>query len=240
MWPIVRIAFTLLAGDWLNQGMHSQPNERDLNPSNASKIKLLWTRQLSDKPLSAPIIHGRLITYRGTVELVFVASASGQIFALDGDSGKTFWIRNLDSGKKCLTPATPALTPDDPDHDADDDGPQPVRPIYAISPSAYLFGIHPIDGKDLSPPRPFHCAAYLTTDGKQVRSKSKVIRTPIDANGLRITLTNELQIIDATTQKILYTSTNIGIPKSTPAIANGHICFTASGTLACYGIPLEP
>jgi hypothetical protein len=240
---MVYLALTLwLASDWLNQGMRTQPGEYQLTPANAGKMKLLWTRNLSAGPLSAPVILGRLITYRGTVELVFVSSASGQVFAVDADFGKTFWTRQLPPGstKTCPSPATPAISPDAPGHDEDDDGPQPLRPVYVVSPGGLLYGLHPIDGKDVQPPRRIPCPAYLVAGPKRVVGQTRFVSGPVTANGLAFDIAGgRLRVSDERTGATLFSSEPAPAP-SALALANGHACFTTEGALACYGIPLEP
>ena len=89
----------LLGADWLNEGgdalrRNAQPLEREITPATAAGLKLIWKRKLGEGAgLSSPVILGRLITYRGTVELIYVASADGHVYAVDGDFGKVFWTR---------------------------------------------------------------------------------------------------------------------------------------------------
>src|SRR5260221_11209895 len=61
-------ALTLDAADWLNEGK-VQPLEREISPATVAGLRLIWKRKLGEAPLSSPVIMGRLITYRGTVEL---------------------------------------------------------------------------------------------------------------------------------------------------------------------------
>lgn len=149
--------------DWLceggdAQGSRWQRNERELNPQSVKKLRLIWKRKLESGALSsAPVILGRLITYRGTVELVFVATASGEVYAVDGDFGTVFWKRQLKTGAPASAscpPAAPVLTPLAAGFDEDDDGPQPARPLYILS-AGRLYALNPQDGRDLSAPRQF-------------------------------------------------------------------------------------
>lgn len=141
------------SADWLSERGDSQRSgwqkrERALNPGTVKSLRVLWTRRLESTPqsLTAPTILGRTITHRGTVELVFVAGATG-VYAVDGDFGTLFWKRDMQAAS-----IVPVLTPPPPgfDEDEDDDAPQPVRPLYAVSLEGVLHALHPGDGRDLS------------------------------------------------------------------------------------------
>ena len=94
----VFLTFALLsaasAADWLNEGgdaQHSgwQRNEKQLTAANVHDLKLLWMRSL-DSALTAPTMLGPIITHRGIKELVFIASASNTVYAVDADLGRVF------------------------------------------------------------------------------------------------------------------------------------------------------
>jgi outer membrane protein assembly factor BamB len=113
-------------------------------------LKIIWKAKLAGAAFSSPVILGRLVTHRGTVELVFVLSSSGYLYAVDGDFGKIFWTRRLASFRN--QPPTPVLAPPAPDYneEEDDDVPQPLRPLYALSGDGRLHVIHPGLGSDLT------------------------------------------------------------------------------------------
>ena len=259
------LAVSLQAADWLNEGgdasRHNfQPLERELTPASAPGLKLIWKRTLGDGArLSSPIIMGRLITYRGTVELVFVTSSDGHVYGVDGDFGTLFWTRQLDSkAAVCAAPATPALTPNPPDVDPDDDGPQPRRPLYVLAPDAMLHSLNPIDGKDDAAARPMACAAALVVRRsradilkrrpyvaawKDDRGKARRFPNAVVAGGVAFVLTRstgELSAFDAVSRRLLFRGGATSPTGSALAVANGHVCFTASdATLYCYGFPVE-
>ena len=260
------LSLTLQAADWLNEGgQHNfQPLERELTPASVPGLKLIWKRKLGDGAvrLSSPVIMGRLITYRGTVELVFVNSSDGHVYAVDGDSGKIFWTRRFESAAgaapvKCSEAATPALTPNPADVDPDDDGPQPRRPLFVLA-SDGLHTLNPIDGKDDRPParRAFCAGALVVRKGKAERLRASRDAIWKDAFGVRHRFdgavvaggvafaldpsSGELQAFDALARRPLYRSGPIAATASSLAVANGHVCFTASdGTLYCFGFPLD-
>src|SRR5882757_8564878 len=96
----VAVLFVLLADgcvaqDWLTYGGDPQRTnwqryERELNKDNVKNLRLLWKRQLDNQPdgrnaLTAPLILGPTITHRGIKELVFVAGAADNVYAVDAD-----------------------------------------------------------------------------------------------------------------------------------------------------------
>lgn len=147
--------------DWLNQGGDPQRSgwqrrEDVLNAGSVKGLRLIWKRQL-EKPgtsLSAPVMLRRVVTYRGSVELVFVASASGAVYAVDTDFGTVFWKRRTEAAN-AVSVATPVLSPLPASADEDDDGPPPPRPLFALAASGRLYALNPGDGKDAAPPRQF-------------------------------------------------------------------------------------
>ncbi len=160
---LLLIGLSLHAADWPMAGGDAsqsgwQQRERDITPFTVKQIRLIW-KQAPGAVLSAPIILGRLITYRGTVELVFVVSAAGDVYAIDGDFGKVFWRRHLDlisQGCSGAEPPAPALSPSNlSPEDEDDDGPQPLRPLYVVTVDGRLHSLNPQDGADLASARDF-------------------------------------------------------------------------------------
>src|SRR5579872_5951830 len=126
------LAYSLAHGaDWLCYGGDPggsgwQRHEKALNPTTVKGMQLLWKRQLGNQSkglnsLTAPVMLGPIFTHRGVKELVFIAGASDNLYAVDADLGRIFWTRHFDSAAApdqtakwpCgagLT-ATPALAP---------------------------------------------------------------------------------------------------------------------------------
>ena len=236
-------ALTLEAADWLNEG-RVQPLEREITRATAKDLKLIWKRKLGDGArLSSPVVMGRLITYRGTVELVFTSSSDGRVYAVDGDFGKVFWTRDLVAGSsKCAEPATPGLTPNPPGVDPDDDGEQPRRPLYVQAPDGVVHSLNPIDGKDDGRAVRMPCAGALVA--RKNRAKAlKPVRGPVVAGGVEFSLlpaTGVLTAVDAVSRAGLFRSEPMGKTGSALAIANGHVCFTGGDSkLFCFGFPME-
>ncbi len=145
--------------DWTNRGgdaSHSnwQRRETAINPSNAANLQAIWKRPLNGTAFSSPVILGRLVTHRGTVELVFILTNTGDLYAVDGDFGTVFWKRHFDGYRPspCQRDVpTPVLAPAPPnqDEEEDDDAPQPLRPLYVLTTDGRLHAVHPGLGSDL-------------------------------------------------------------------------------------------
>lgn len=235
-------ALSLEAADWLNEG-RLQPLEREITPSTVKDLKLIWKRKLRDGArLSSPIIMGRLITYRGTVELVFVSSSDGRVYAVDGDFGKVFWTRDLTPGSvKCSEPATPGLTANPPDVDPDADEEPPRRPLFVQGPDGLVHSLNPINGKDDGRAGRMSCVGALVVRKNGARAL-RGARGPVVAGGVEFALaagTGELTAVDAASRAQLFRSEPVGKTGSALAIANGHVCFTVDSTLFCFGFPME-
>jgi outer membrane protein assembly factor BamB len=159
--------------DWLNYAGDPQRSgwqqfEKYINAGNVKDLKLLWKRQLDNQSiglnsLTAPVIIGPIFTHRGIKELVFVAGASDNIYAVDADLGRLFWKRHIEgSGVGCgggLTSAPvidPAVLPAK--HIAgntDVEDPRPMRPVYVLSSDGALHKIRASTGEDIETPRKF-------------------------------------------------------------------------------------
>ncbi len=165
--------------DWLQYGGDPQRSgwqrrDRFLNVGNASQLKLLWKRKLDNRSrgmnsLSAPTLLGPIVTHRGIKELVLIAGASDNFYAVDADLGRLFWNIHFDTvpaasaGKwPCgagLT-AAPAIAPAPPvpgksAKPDDDEGTTPLRPLYVLSSDGNLHNLRPSDGRDMAVPLKF-------------------------------------------------------------------------------------
>jgi outer membrane protein assembly factor BamB len=142
-----------------------QSHEHILSPDSAGSMKLLWKRKLDSDPqgltsLTTPTILGRIITHHGFQELIFIASHSEKVFAIDADLNRILWMRSLgtptamrrttpNSCNEGLTatpvfPPTPGGRPDN-----DEDNPFPIRPLYVLASGGKLLTLHPMTGKDM-------------------------------------------------------------------------------------------
>lgn len=95
----------LPAADWTTFGGNPQrtgwaKDETDLNKDNITKIKLEWKTKVSNESkelnsLTAPLVHAQVIGPKGFKEVVLVAGSSDKVFAIDADTGKMLWERQL-------------------------------------------------------------------------------------------------------------------------------------------------
>ena len=167
---LLAILASAYAADWLSfggdpQGTNWQRYGKALTVANVKNLKLLWKRHLDDRSLSAPVIIGPTITHRGVRELVFVAGAGDNLYAIDADLGTLFWKRHFEvQSPPCASGSAvaPVLEPD-PDEDFSDPAPDdegddeaaPMRPLYAVSSDGRLHTIRVSDGADTSTPLNF-------------------------------------------------------------------------------------
>ncbi|MDQ6705933.1 MAG: hypothetical protein M3Z85_08200, partial [Acidobacteriota bacterium] len=116
--------------DWPSYGGDAQrsgweKSDSRITKANIKDFQLVLKRKLDNgqegrHSLTAPVVIGNLISYRGFKELAFVAGSSDTIWSIDADLDRLFWQRRFDSpapakaaNASCsggLT-AIPALTP---------------------------------------------------------------------------------------------------------------------------------
>jgi outer membrane protein assembly factor BamB len=75
-------------------------------------FRMLWKLKLDDAaaPLSQPVHMGATYGLLGIKPLVFVASASGNVYDVDGDLGRVLWKRLVVPPSGCAAGNTPGLT----------------------------------------------------------------------------------------------------------------------------------
>src|SRR5215471_5078261 len=96
---------SMWAADWPMPGGNPQRNgwagaERRINKGNVGGLKLLYKYQTDNQSngvdgLSAPIISGNLITYRGFKEMLMFTGSSDKVFSVDADLNKLLWESHL-------------------------------------------------------------------------------------------------------------------------------------------------
>ena len=173
------------AADWLSpradgQRTGWQPKERQVNPKTVKGLRLLWKQRLDEGAVSSPLLLGPVITHRGIKELVFVASASGHVIAVDADLGTVFWRRQLPvqalgaEGKASCPSAPPmppvilsstvAALPDEAANPSaaealaindDDDFSDGNQPLLVLTPDGRLHGLRVTNGDDALAARAF-------------------------------------------------------------------------------------
>ncbi len=106
------VASSLLAlgqsrgGNWPTFGGDAQRSgwagaEPTIKPETIKDMQLLWKLKLEaapkgSRPVTPPVILGRLISYRGFKELAFVGTNADIVYALDVDLGTIFWTKHLE------------------------------------------------------------------------------------------------------------------------------------------------
>jgi outer membrane protein assembly factor BamB len=154
----------LIAATWLSYGNDPQrtgwsPQETDLNRDNAKSIALLWKTHVDNQPrelnsLTAPVNVEWVVTDKGMAEIVVVAGASDNLFAMDADTGKLLWKKTfVVEGKSRQEPfwlcpnalnATPLIRKE-----------RLSASVFAIASDGKLHVLNVIDGEDRVPPQQF-------------------------------------------------------------------------------------
>lgn len=94
------------AADWPMVGGGPQRNgwarsERLIDKSNVSTLKLLYKVRPDNQSrglnsLTAPIINGNLITYRGFKEMLIFGASTDKVFSVDADLNNTLWEARME------------------------------------------------------------------------------------------------------------------------------------------------
>ena len=98
------------AGSWPTFGSDPQRTgvahgEEVINLSNVGKMKLLWSTKLNNasielNSLTAPVTVSGATTPHGFKDIVVVAGASDNVFAIDADTGKVMWSHTFEIADK--------------------------------------------------------------------------------------------------------------------------------------------
>lgn len=93
--------------DWWSYGGDAQrtgweKNDQKFTKEDVKNFQLLWNMELDNKQkglrtLSAPVILGNLIGYRGFKELAFIAGSSDNIWVIDADLARMYWQKHFDT-----------------------------------------------------------------------------------------------------------------------------------------------
>ncbi len=180
--------------DWPSYGGDAQrsgweKSDSRITKDNIKDFQLVLKRKLSGRSsvLTAPLIVGNLISYRGFKELALVSSEAGDLWAIDADLDRVFWERrlNTEASRKnaCEGVVTiPALVPPTVFRPRPTGPiPRPVgsslgggfgsaRPLFMVSADGKLHRINTSDGSDQQPPVDFlppgsRAAALTIADG---------------------------------------------------------------------------
>jgi outer membrane protein assembly factor BamB len=118
LFPRANLAQTNPARDWPTWGYDQERTgwnrgETSLTIDNVSKLRLLWSTQLSTPPngivlstLTAPLVAEGVSTAQGVKNLAFLLGADDTVFALDADTGKVSWQKTFANPAAPIWPAT--------------------------------------------------------------------------------------------------------------------------------------
>src|SRR6266545_1248575 len=155
------------AADWLTYGGDPQRTgwargENKIGKESVKTMALQWKLQLDNESkelnsLTAPIVVEQAFTPRGVKDVVIVAGASDNLYAVDADSGKLLWKKAFSiEGKAKQQPhwlcpnalnATPVIQK----------GGRGLgeKTVHAISSDGRLHSLNAINGEDRQPPIQF-------------------------------------------------------------------------------------
>jgi glucose dehydrogenase len=164
--------------EWLTWGYDQERTgwnraETTLTPKNVSRLKQLWSTQLSvpvDKyvlsTMTAPVIVSGVATAAGPTDILFILGANDTLFAVDATSGKQLWSKsfpNPQTPKKPKEWLCPGTVNDTPTIDKERDivffitgdgvlrglnladGAQRLAPVSMVAPFARAWSLNLID-----------------------------------------------------------------------------------------------
>jgi hypothetical protein len=93
--------------DWWSYGGDAQrtgweKNDQKFTKEEVNNFQLLWKMKLENehkgpRTLTAPVILGNLIGYRGFKELAFVAGSADAVWVIDADLARMYWQKHFDT-----------------------------------------------------------------------------------------------------------------------------------------------
>ena len=97
----------VLGSDWPSQGGNPQRDgwakyEKGFTKENIGRLELLYTYQADNQAkglnaLTAPLVNGLLITYRGFKEMLVFGGSSNTVYSVDADLNRLIWKVQLSS-----------------------------------------------------------------------------------------------------------------------------------------------
>ncbi|MBI3682307.1 MAG: PQQ-binding-like beta-propeller repeat protein [Acidobacteria bacterium] len=158
------LAAALPAADWLTFSGDPQrtgwaKEETAITKENVRRLKLLWKVHLENEPnelnfLTVPLVLERAVTPRGFVDIVVVAGSRDVVFAVDADTGKLLWRKQL------VTEGVPKMRPSFLCPNALNATPVIEKrmwnwTVYAIASDGKLHSLNAVNGEDRKPPVQF-------------------------------------------------------------------------------------
>lgn len=109
------------AADWPTQSGNPQrdgwaKSEKDFTRQNAKNIELLYKVTVENEPrgladLTAPMIAGQLITYRGFKEMLVFGGSQDNVYSIDADLNRTIWKTHFEYKADKAAAAPTAVCP---------------------------------------------------------------------------------------------------------------------------------
>src|SRR5262245_20503352 len=106
-WNVDRLAQNGKPADWLTDGGDIertawQKNEHLISTTSVKNMKLLWKTRLDNEPrqlhnLLPALIASNVTTASGPKQIVLVTGVSGNLYALDADTGAQLWKLHFQS-----------------------------------------------------------------------------------------------------------------------------------------------
>lgn len=158
---LLALPFLAAAADWTTFDGDPQrtgwaKDETEITRDNVKKLKLLWKVKLEAEPaglgsLTAPVTVSKVIHNSNFLDLAIVGGTDDKLFAIDIDSGKLFWQRQLPRPaapkptypSEWLCPFSQNATPI-----VD----RATRAVYALASDGRLYTINWASGEDKEPP----------------------------------------------------------------------------------------
>jgi outer membrane protein assembly factor BamB len=158
-------ALPLAAADWLTYGGDPQRTgwakaETKIGKESVKKLELAWKTKTGNvnkelNSLTAPVIFENSYTPTGVKDVVVVAGASDNLYAIDSDNGKIIWSKNFQTeGQPKQQPnwlcpnalnATPVIQRSS----------FFLNPVYAIASDGKVHSLNLVNGEDTIPPTQF-------------------------------------------------------------------------------------
>lgn len=230
--PSFLFACTLALADWLSaygdpKHTRTQPAEKELSASTAGDIKLLWKFGF-DERVTAPVVLGPIFTHRGIKELVFIAGAHDNLYAIDADLGRLFWKRHFEvAPSDCKTglTAAPVLAPYNGPAPEGDDASTPRRSLFVLTSDGQLQTVRPADAKDLFLPEPFLPGGSVASD---LTLTSRVITTYVSGGCGQPKVGEYSHTLNAAGPPFRFQP--VSAPGTLPPVTANGLAFTASGS----------
>jgi outer membrane protein assembly factor BamB len=213
-----------------------QRDETKLGVDTAKSIRLLWKLKTDNKPMGMqsfrePVIIAGVTTPGGPKTLAIFAGSSDTVYAIDADTGKLIWQKDLKwssdrpqepgqgAGFICTNAltATPVVTPAD----------AAQRFVYVLANDGYLHSLDPATGDEKDPPIQMLPGVYGKAYGLNLVNNIVYTVSGQGCHGVP----NELYAVDLANKKAFSSSPGQGgiFGTAGPAIGNDGTIYFETG-----------